>query len=83
MVFKRNPDYFRQGLPYVDGVEWLVVEDESTGLAMYRTGQLDTGPGANWAVRQADLEALKKSHPQLRYQDMLANNMTDDLDAHG
>ena len=25
-VFKRNPDYFRQGQPYVDGVEWLVVD---------------------------------------------------------
>ena len=75
-IFKRNPDYFRQGLPYIDGVEWLVVQDESTGLAMYRTGQLDTGPGANWAVRQEDLEALKKSHPHLRYQDMLAINST-------
>jgi peptide/nickel transport system substrate-binding protein len=73
-IFKRNPDYFRQGLPYVDGVEWLVVQDESTGLAMYRTGQLDTGPGGNWTVRQEDLEALKKSHPHLRYQDMLAIN---------
>ena len=75
-IFKRNPDYFRQGLPYMDGVEWLVVPDESTGLAMYRTGQLDTGPGGNWAVRQEDLEALKKSHPNLRYQDMLAINST-------
>jgi len=54
-IFKRNPDYFRQGLPYIDGVEWLVVPDESTGLAMYRTGQLDTGPGGNWTVRQEDL----------------------------
>ena len=27
-------------------------------------------------MRQEDLEALKKSHPHLRYQDMLANNMT-------
>ena len=42
---------------------------------MYRTGQLDAGPGANWAVRQEDLEALKKSHPHLHYQDMLANNV--------
>jgi len=75
-VFRRNPDYFRQGLPYVDGVEWLVVQDESTGLAMYRTGQLDTGPGPNWAVRQEDLEALKQSHPHLHYQDMLAINAT-------
>jgi len=73
-VFKRNPDYFRPGLPYIDGVEWLVVPDESTGLAMYRTGQLDAGPGNPWTVRQEDLEALKKSHPHLHYQDMLAIN---------
>jgi peptide/nickel transport system substrate-binding protein len=71
-VFKRNPDYYREGQPYVDGVEWLVINDESTGLAMYRTGQLDCGPGINWAVRQQDLEALKKSHPHLRYQDFLS-----------
>src|SRR5713101_4509129 len=75
-IFRRNPNYFRQGLPYVDGVEWLVVDDESTGLAMYRAGQLDAGPGGNWAVRQEDLEALKKSHPHLHYQDMLAINAT-------
>ena len=75
-VFRRNPDYFRPGLPYVDGVEWLVVEDESTGLAMYRTGQLDAGPGLQWDVRQADLDTLKQGHPNLRFQDMLANNAT-------
>src|ERR671934_1777901 len=46
-VFTRNPEYFLQGQPYVDGVEWLVLEDESTGLAMYRTGQIDCGPGGS------------------------------------
>jgi peptide/nickel transport system substrate-binding protein len=68
-VFKRNPDYYRDGQPYVDGVEWLVIPDESTGLAMYRTGQIDCGPGTSWAVRQQDLEALKKTHPHLKYED--------------
>jgi peptide/nickel transport system substrate-binding protein len=72
-VFRRNPEYFRAGQPYVDGVEWLVLEDESTGLAMYRTGQIDCGPWHWWAVRQADLEALKKTHPHLIYQDFLSN----------
>jgi peptide/nickel transport system substrate-binding protein len=72
--FRRNPEYFRQGQPYVDGVEWIVLDDESTGLAMYRSGQIDTGPGANWLVRQPDLEALKQSHPHLRYQDIQAIN---------
>jgi ABC-type transport system substrate-binding protein len=42
-VFKRNPDYFLTGQPYVDGVECWCSSD-STGLAMYRTGQIDAGP---------------------------------------
>jgi len=71
-VFKRNPAYFLAGQPYVDGVEWLVLEDESTGLAMYRTGKIDAGPWHWWSVRQADLESLKKSHPHLLYRDFLS-----------
>jgi peptide/nickel transport system substrate-binding protein len=51
-----------------------MIEDDSTGLAMYRTGQIDCGPWYYWSVRQPDLEALKQSHPHLRYQDFLANN---------
>jgi peptide/nickel transport system substrate-binding protein len=73
-VFKRNPDYFLPGLPWVDGVEWLVIDDPSTGLAMYRTGQLDCGPQPGWRVRQQDLESLKQSHPQLIYRDFLFTN---------
>ena len=61
IVFHRNPDYFRPGLPYVDGAEWLVQDDESIGLAMYRTGQLDTGPGGNWTVRQEDLGRSRRA----------------------
>jgi len=72
-IFRRNPDYFRSGLPWVDGVDWLVMEDEAAGLAAYRTGQIDCGPWHQWTVRQQDLDALKKSHPQLMYQDFLSN----------
>src|SRR2546425_12291725 len=43
-VFKKHPQYFRPGQPSVDGVEWMVIEDDSTGLASYRTGQIDAGP---------------------------------------
>jgi peptide/nickel transport system substrate-binding protein len=71
-VFRRNPDYFRSGLPWVDGVDWLVMEDDSVGLAAYRTRQLDCGPFHWWAVRQQDLEPFKKSHPHLTYRDFLS-----------
>jgi peptide/nickel transport system substrate-binding protein len=73
-VFTRHLDYFRPGQPWVDGVEWLVLEDPSSGLALYRTGHLDCGPWHTWSVRQEDLEALKQSHPHLMYQDFLATN---------
>src|SRR5712692_1880245 len=72
-IFKRNPDFFRTGQPYVDGVEWFVLEDDWTGLAMYRTGHIDCGPGHWWSVRQQDVEALQKTHPHLLYQDFLSN----------
>jgi peptide/nickel transport system substrate-binding protein len=75
-VFKRNPDYFRTGEPHVDGVEWLVLEDDSIGLAMYRTGQIDCGPFHLWSVRQQDLDSVKKTHPHLLYQDFLATGTT-------
>src|SRR5262249_3865419 len=55
VVFKRNPEYFHPDQPYVDGVEWLIIPDESTALAMYRTGQIDLGPQRTSAVRQQDL----------------------------
>jgi len=70
-VFRRNPDYFRPGQPSVDGVEWLVMEDEAAQLAAYRSGQVDCGPWHWWVVRQQDLAALKRSHPQLHYQDFV------------
>jgi peptide/nickel transport system substrate-binding protein len=75
-VFTRNPTYFRPGEPYVDRVEWVVIEDASTGLAMYRAGHLDCGPMEMWVVRQEDLEALQVSHPHLRYQDCQSSRGT-------
>jgi peptide/nickel transport system substrate-binding protein len=75
-VFHRNPDYFRPGQPLVDGVDWLVIEDEASQQAAYRSGQLDCGPWHWWAVRQQDVAIFKKSHPQYAYRDFLSNVTT-------
>ena len=68
-----QPGLFLQDLPYVDGVEWLVLEDDSTGLAMYRTGQSTAARGLSGTFAKQDLDSLKQSHPHLRYQDLLSN----------
>ena len=71
-VFRRNPDYFRSGQPWVDGVEWVVMDDAVSALAAYRAGKLDCGGWHWWSVRQQDLTAMKKSHRHLGYQDFLS-----------
>jgi peptide/nickel transport system substrate-binding protein len=71
-VFRRHPDYFRAGQPCVDGVEWVVMDDNVSALAAYRAGKLEAGPWHWWSVRQQDVAAMKKSHPQLAYQDFLS-----------
>src|SRR4030095_2437428 len=38
-VFRRHPDYFRSRQPYVDGVDWLGMEDDAARRAADRTGR--------------------------------------------
>jgi peptide/nickel transport system substrate-binding protein len=40
MVFKRNPSYFRKGLPCVDELVVKVIPDEANVVAALRTGQI-------------------------------------------
>jgi peptide/nickel transport system substrate-binding protein len=70
-VFRRNPDYYRPGLPWVDGVEWQALDDDAAGFAAYVAGQLDLAPFHWWTVRQQDVPTIKKNHPTWSYQDFL------------
>lgn len=40
-VFKKNQTYYRQGLPYIDEVNWLVIPDDATQYAAFQTKQID------------------------------------------
>ena len=39
--YVRNPHYWKQGLPYLDGVNFKIVTDEQTRIAGVLAGQLD------------------------------------------
>lgn len=39
-TFKRNPNYFLSGLPYLDGYRWLRISDTSTQISAFRTRKL-------------------------------------------
>ena len=40
-VYKKNPDYFRKGLPYLDAIEWIVMKEEAARMSALRTGSID------------------------------------------
>lgn len=40
-VLSRNPNYWKEGQPYIDKIELPIMRDEATKLASFRTGQLD------------------------------------------
>ena len=69
ITFERNPNYWRTDplhpdnqLPYLDGVKWLVIPDNSTRISALRTGKLDRA-GVGWE----DGGELLESIPELNY----------------
>ena len=41
---ERNDQYFREGLPYLDGFDIFVIPDASTRVASFRVGRVDSFP---------------------------------------
>ncbi|MFC1864329.1 ABC transporter substrate-binding protein [Chloroflexota bacterium] len=68
----RNPNYWKKDplhpenqLPYLDGINWLDIRDESTIQAALRTGKIDYATRIDWE----DAEGLMKTNPELQAQD--------------
>lgn len=40
-VFKRNPNYWQQGQPYVDTIQYIVLPDDASQYAAFQTQQID------------------------------------------
>jgi peptide/nickel transport system substrate-binding protein len=56
--FKRNPDYWETGKPYLDRVECTYITDPSQRLAAFRAGQLD-----RVAEGKSNTDAIRTSVP--------------------
>ena len=69
--FVKNPNYFKQGLPYVDKVEWIIITDSATRQSAYRAGKFDFGWQFITTVQVDELPQLKKQHPDWHYEPFL------------
>ncbi|MFN2323753.1 MAG: ABC transporter substrate-binding protein, partial [Trueperaceae bacterium] len=65
VVLERNPDYFKEGLPYLDRLVFRIVPDATTRLLALERGELDfvSGVPASEAERIAASPALTSYAP--------------------
>jgi peptide/nickel transport system substrate-binding protein len=58
----RNPDYWKPGLPYLDGIDYTVIKDPSTALLAFVAGKFDmTFP---YFTRMPQLKDIRSQVPQ-------------------
>jgi peptide/nickel transport system substrate-binding protein len=63
-VFKRNPDYFLAGKPYIQEVQWPIIADPSAQFAAFVSNKLDV-----LGVPRERLDELTKSKPDARIEE--------------
>jgi peptide/nickel transport system substrate-binding protein len=59
----KNPNYFRKGQPYVDGIDMLIVSDQSVRASSFKSGNLDTMIGAQVQI----MEELRNDYKDANY----------------
>lgn len=59
--FARNPDYFHEGLPYLDGLVFVPYAEENTRIAALQGGEVDIAEYIPWK----DMDAIE-TNPDLR-----------------
>ena len=68
MEIEKNPNYFKEGLPFLDGVKVFVINDKSRLAAALEVGQVDWAPGAAWTEPQLkDLASALEGKGRILY----------------
>src|SRR6516165_10736082 len=72
IILTRNPDYWKPGLPYLDGAEYTIIPNASTRLLAFVAGKLDL----IWAPIPL-LKDVKSQVPQAHCDIVMDNNSRD------
>jgi peptide/nickel transport system substrate-binding protein len=67
----RNPDYWKKGLPYLDGIEYRIIKNQSTGALAFVSGTVDMTSFYFFQVPM--LKDIKAQAPQAVCQLMASN----------
>ena len=70
----RNPSYWKEGLPYLDGLDFQVIADAALAEGAFRSGQIvstNNGYDGDWFTFKVD--DLKRLFPDLEVRSYVAN----------
>ena len=67
-IGKRNPDYFVQGLPYLDEIVMMIIPDESAAVSGLRSKQVDI-----LFISASDRKSLGQTNKELQFLDIPFN----------
>jgi peptide/nickel transport system substrate-binding protein len=66
LLFKRNPDYYIKGLPYVDGIEWQMTPEAAARLSLLRAGKVDFVLTTGLLTGEEAIP-LQRTNPELKF----------------
>ena len=60
---RRNPDYFREGLPLADGIDVVILKDFTTAFTALATGQIHVMGRGSWSLTPAQVGQAIRDFP--------------------
>src|SRR5690606_33811713 len=60
-TYKKNPNYYEEGKPYLDEIIYKVVPEQGSRIAAFRTGQADSIGG----LSPEEIAQLQKTNPNI------------------
>ncbi|RVC76852.1 ABC transporter substrate-binding protein [Mesorhizobium sp. M4A.F.Ca.ET.022.05.2.1] len=79
VIMARNENFYLSGHPRLDGIEFISVSDDNTGVAMVQAGELDVVMGVPYSrMKELETAGVKvASEPSSATYDMLINHETE------
>lgn len=69
-IFVQNPNYYEEGKPYLDKIQYVIMPDQGARIAAFRTGQV----GSIGALSPEELESLLNTNPDAVVHERIAPN---------
>lgn len=83
LVLERNPHYWEEGLPVLDGIEWHAVVEDNTRILRVQVGELDAAlfvPFNRIAELEANAQVQVHLDPSSRTDHIIFNHEVEHLD---